>query len=139
LPRLIPKEVNRTQGQILVSKAEGIDIEPVGKPSGVRPIDPEQDVYSQAKKEGVALAFEFVGDWSLDLLARRYEPAPGKLTSIDRGLLRVVVTANEQSRQPTNPRRLKSFRNWTVNSKTPTTAKKTTNSALPTPLPRLVL
>ena len=96
LPRLVPRGVTRAQGQILLDKAEGIDIEPTGEPKGVRPIDPEQDVFAEARRGEIAMAFEFVGDWHMTLRARRYEPAPSKLTSIDRAVLRVVSLPNER-------------------------------------------
>ncbi len=91
LPRLIPRMVDRATGQIVVTKAEGIDIEPSGTPRGLRPIDPQWDLDERARTAGAAMAFEFVGDWNLELVARRYEPAPVKITAIERGVVRVVV------------------------------------------------
>ena len=37
------------------------------------------------------MAFEFVGDWTLTIQATRYELETSKLTSIDRGLVRIVA------------------------------------------------
>jgi hypothetical protein len=91
MPRLVPRAVDRAVGQIVISKSESIDIEPAGEPRGLLPIDPQRDVSPPLTTETAAMAFEFVGDWSLTIRATRYELEPSKLTSIERGLVRVVV------------------------------------------------
>ncbi len=96
LPRLIPQGVDRSTGQILVTKAEGIDIVPSGTPTGLRPIDPERDLDERIDADGVAMAFEFVGEWELELTAQRYQPAPVKLTAVERGVVRAVVLPNDR-------------------------------------------
>jgi hypothetical protein len=91
IPRLIPMGVDRAEGQIVISKAESIDVQPTGQPSGLRPIDPQNELMPQAKVDQAAMAFEFVGDWQLTIQATRYELAESKLTSIERAVVRVVA------------------------------------------------
>ena len=94
VPRLVARGVDHAAGWILVAKSEGIDIEPKEGASGLRPIDPERDVDPAWRLEDAAMAFEFVGDWKLSLVARRYEPAPVTLTAVERGVVRAVVLPN---------------------------------------------
>lgn len=91
IPRLLPQDVFRASGQIVISKSESIDIQPTGQPSGLLPIDPQKDVMPQGRSDSAAMAFEFVGDWSLSIQATRYELEGSKLTSIERGLVRIVA------------------------------------------------
>ncbi len=91
IPRLLPQEVFRASGQIVISKSESIDIQPTGQPSGLLPIDPQKDVMPQGRSDSAAMAFEFVGDWSLSIQATRYELEGSKLTSIERGVVRIVA------------------------------------------------
>lgn len=91
IPRLLPQDVFRASGQIVISKSESIDIQPTGQPSGLLPIDPQKDVMPQGRSDSAAMAFEFVGDWSLSIQATRYELEGSKLTSIERGVIRVVA------------------------------------------------
>ena len=37
IPRLIPMEVDRASGQIVISKSESIDVQPIGQPRGPDP------------------------------------------------------------------------------------------------------
>ncbi|MHB8863573.1 MAG: hypothetical protein ACYC6N_14320 [Pirellulaceae bacterium] len=91
IPRLIPQEVFRATGQIVISKSESIDIQPTGQPGGLLPIDPQKDLLPQGRSDSAAMAFEFVGDWSLSIEATRYELETSKLTSIERGVVRIVA------------------------------------------------
>jgi hypothetical protein len=90
LPSLMVKDVDRATGQIVISKSESIDIQPAGLPSGVQPIDPQEELLPQVKIPDATMAFEFVGPWQLTLTAKRYELESSKHSSIDRGLIRVV-------------------------------------------------
>ena len=106
LPALVPQGVDRAWGRIAIAKSETIDIGVEGTPTGVRPIDPQQDLLRDfagiTLPEGIApsQAFEFHGPWSLTLLATRYELESVKRTSIDRAFVRMVVTrGNETSVQ----------------------------------------
>ncbi len=96
IPRLIPAEVDRATGQIVISKSESIDVQPTGQPEGLEPIDPRNDVRGEAKVDNAAMAFRFVGDWSLQVRATRYELETSKLTSIERGLVRVVALTQDE-------------------------------------------
>ncbi len=104
VPRLRPMEVDRAWGQIALAKAETIDIRPsdgAASPTtiGLRPIDPRHDLMDGAAGLGAneaARAFEFHDDWALEITATRYKLEEVKRTSIERALLRIVVTRSEQ-------------------------------------------
>ena len=96
LPHLRPAGVDRAWGQITASKAETIEISVEGEPTGLRPIDPQRDLMPGAAVTGAARAFEFHDDWSLALMATRYELEEVKRTSIDRAFVRMVVTRSDQ-------------------------------------------
>jgi hypothetical protein len=91
LPRPIVQGVDRTFGQILLDKAQGIDVQPE-QSEGVRFIDPRHDLMAGLQAGGASVAFEFHGDWQLQARASRYEPQDVKVTSIERGLVRMVLT-----------------------------------------------
>ena len=95
VPRLIPQDVDRAWGQIVLAKAEAIDVGPAVPPEGLRPIDPRYDLMPGATATEAAQAFEYHGDWSLRIRATRYEPKEVKATSIERGLLRMVQTRSD--------------------------------------------
>lgn len=104
VPRLKPMDVDRAWGQIALAKAETIDVLPSGgatspTPTGLRPIDPRHDLMDGATGLGagdVARAFEFHEDWALTITATRYKLAEVKRSSIERALLRMVVTRGDQ-------------------------------------------
>ncbi len=104
VPRLKPIGVDRAWGQIVLAKAETIDIRATGgeaskTPMGLRPIDPQHDLMDGAeglKGDGAARAFEFHNDWVLAVRATRYELEEVKRTSIERALVRTVVTRSDQ-------------------------------------------
>ncbi len=95
VPRLVPRGVDRAWGQIVLAKAEAIDVAPTGAPTGLRPIDPQQDLMPGAEVDAAAQAYEFHHDWSLAVKATRYESKDVKATSIERGLVRMVVTRGD--------------------------------------------
>lgn len=90
VPRLTPRDVDRAWGQIVLAKAETLDIDESDRQEGLRPIDPQHDL--MAEVPGAARAFEFHGDWKLPLSITRYELEEVKRTSIDRAVVRMVVT-----------------------------------------------
>ena len=94
--RIIPDGVDRSWGQLVASKAETIEISVSGSPRGLRPIDPQRDLFDDAQSENAARAFEYYSDWSLTLQATRYELEEVKRTSIDRGLIRMVQTRSRE-------------------------------------------
>ena len=61
-------------------------------PVGLQPIDPQSDVYDEIEVSDAARAFEFHGEWSLQVTATRFKLEEIKRTSIERALLRMVVT-----------------------------------------------
>lgn len=91
IPRLIPAEVDLAIGQIVIGKSESIDVQPTAGWEGLIPIDPHNDLRRPSHIENPAMAFTFVGDWSLQVRATRYELETSKLTSIERAVVRVVV------------------------------------------------
>lgn len=95
VPRLFPIGADRAWGQIVLAKTETIDVQAAGDLEGLRPIDPQYDLMAGAKVAGAAQAFEFHDDWTepaLNVTATRYELKEVKLTSIERAVLRAVVT-----------------------------------------------
>lgn len=96
LPRLRPMGVDRAWGQIVVSKAETLDIRAAAGFDGLRPIDPQHDLMPGASVADAARAFEFHDLWSLSITTTRYELEEVKRTSIERALVRVVVTRSDR-------------------------------------------
>ncbi len=96
MPRLRPSGADRAWGQIVLVKAETIDLLPSATPSGLRPIDAQHDLMPGANVPDAAQAFEFQDDWSLTVAATRYQLEAVKHTSIERGLIRAVVTRGGQ-------------------------------------------
>ena len=77
-------------GQIVLVKSETIDVGESGKPKNLWPIDPQHDLISPVAS--AARAFRFDADWSLSVVATRYELEEVKWSSIERALVRMVVT-----------------------------------------------
>ena len=96
MPHLRPRGADRAWGQIVLVKAETIDLLPSATPSGLRPIDAQHDLMPGANVPDAAQAFEFQDDWSLTVAATRYQLEAVKHTSIERGLIRAVVTRGGQ-------------------------------------------
>jgi hypothetical protein len=102
VPRLQPvsdaasgAQIDRAWGQIVVGKAETIDVE--GTPKNLRGIDPQIDLVDKDALPAAARAYEFHEDgWLLTLLATRYELDDVKRTSIDRALVRVIATRSNK-------------------------------------------
>jgi hypothetical protein len=95
LPVLTPRGVDRAWGQILISKAETLDIRPASGLSGLRPIDPQHDLMPGAAGADAARAFEFTDAWNLTVTATRYELEEVKRASIERAVVRMVVTRSD--------------------------------------------
>jgi len=98
IPRLIPRGTDRAWGQIVLVKAETIDVQEApeaGKVAGLRPIDPQQDLMPGASVPGAARAFEFHEDWALAVVATMYKLEEVKRTSVERALLRMVITRSD--------------------------------------------
>jgi hypothetical protein len=100
IPRLIPRGTDRAWGQIVLTKAETIDVQEsteTGKVAGLRGIDPQHDLMPGASVPGAARAFEFHEDWALALVATMYKLEDVKHTSIERALVRAVITRGDVS------------------------------------------
>ncbi len=107
LPHLRPRNVDITWGQIVISKTEAFDVQP--QPKAVsdanasanskppRPIDPQHDLLPKWSINNAARAFEFHEDWALDLTITRYKLEEIKHTSIERALVRMVLTRGSQT------------------------------------------
>ncbi|MCH8146610.1 MAG: hypothetical protein IH987_01255 [Planctomycetes bacterium] len=104
MPRLMPRDVDRAWGQIVLAKAETIDIRAVENesslsPVGLRPIDPRHDLMQGVDPATVmdaTRAFEFHDDWVLAVTATRYKLEELKRTSIERAFIRTVVTRSDR-------------------------------------------
>ncbi|MCH5376659.1 MAG: hypothetical protein JJ992_22060, partial [Planctomycetes bacterium] len=91
--------VDLASGQIVIAKAETLDVRPSGEPEGLQPIDPQQDLMPGAPAADAARAFEFQDDardsWKLTVDITRYELVEVKRTSIERAAVRMEVTRSE--------------------------------------------
>ncbi len=96
IPSLKPIGVDRAWGQIVVSKAETLDIRAAAGFDGLRPIDPQHDLMPGVSVADAARAFEFHDLWNLSITATRYELEEVKRTSIERALIRMVVTRSDR-------------------------------------------
>lgn len=97
VPRLMPRDVDRAWGQIVLKKTETIDVHPEPATTGLTGIDPEQDLMPGAHVPGAARGFEFqTDDWRLVLKATRYKLESLKTTSIERAVVRIVATRSDQ-------------------------------------------
>ena len=94
VPRLIPREVDRSYGHIVITKAQTIDLGDSPENTGIRPVDPSRDIPEADRVENAAAAFEFFDNWTLNLIATRYELEEVKRTSIESGLIRAVMVNN---------------------------------------------
>jgi hypothetical protein len=88
---------------VVFSKGENIDVNPVGTPTGLRPIDPRIDLMPNTPVQLVlnaARAFEFHQDWTLEVAATRYQPKELETTVVQKAVFRMVLTlSGEQSVQ----------------------------------------
>lgn len=98
IPHLKPRGVDRAWGQIVLSKAESLDVSTPSETPGLRPIDPQVDL--NPPQPQAARAFEFHDAWTLEVTITQFELEEIKRTSIERGVVRAVLTpAGETSVQ----------------------------------------
>ncbi|MDP6523940.1 MAG: hypothetical protein QGI24_01465 [Kiritimatiellia bacterium] len=97
VPRIVTRDVDRAWGQVVLAKAEAIDVAPAEAVKGLNPIDPGRDLMDGRTVEDAARAFEFHDEWQLGVNVTRYELKDVKATSIDRGLVRMVVTRSDMT------------------------------------------
>ncbi len=95
MPVLIPMNTDRAWGQIVLAKAENIEIEPTAY-TGLLPIDPRYDLITGFTVPNGSRAFEFHGEWNLVVNLITYETKEVKATSIERGIVNMVVTRGGQ-------------------------------------------
>jgi hypothetical protein len=93
IPRLIPQDVDIATGQIALVKSEALDLSESGQPQGLTPIDPQSNL--EPPVPNAARAFKFSGPWELTVTATQYQLEEVKRTSIEHGLVRMVVTAGD--------------------------------------------
>jgi len=100
VPYLKPLGVNRAWGQVVLAKAETIDVQEKGQPTVLQPIDPQHDLIAPAGTipgwSGAARAFEFHDDWALTVIATQYKLEEVKRTSLEQSVVRMVVTRADQ-------------------------------------------
>ncbi len=92
VPSLRPLEVDRAWGQIMIAKTESLDVQPQEDAENLRPIDPQFDRMPEAGAIDASRAFEFHGDWKLNLAVTRFQLEEVKRTSIERCWIRMVPT-----------------------------------------------
>ncbi len=93
---LKPAGIDRAWGQVVVTKAETLDVQPAEDVTGLRAIDPQHDMMPGATIPDASRAFEFHEDWKLNLVATRYQLEEVKRTSVERAWLRMVTTRSGQ-------------------------------------------
>ncbi len=96
IPRLAPENVDRASGQLVITKAESLDIHTTREPAGLRPIDPQHDLMPGVSVPDAARAFEFQDQWALSITATRYQLEEVQRTSIERAVVRMVVVRSGQ-------------------------------------------
>jgi hypothetical protein len=96
IPRLVPGDIDRAWGQIVLAKAEMLDVQVAGQPEGLRKIDPQADLMAGVTVNDAAGAFEFHGPWQLAIRVTRYELVQIKWTSIERAVVRAELTRGGQ-------------------------------------------
>ena len=96
IPVLKPQEVDLASGQVVIAKGESLDVRASADASGLQPIDPQSDLYGGIEIADAARAFEFHGEWELEVTATRFKLEDIKRTSIERAVLRMVVTKGQE-------------------------------------------
>ena len=82
---------DRVWGQIVLTKAETIDLSESDATSGLRPVDPQRDLMNGIRVDGAVQAYEYHNDWEFQLTATRYDLEDIKQTSVAKSVLRMVV------------------------------------------------
>ena len=106
--RLAPQNVDRSWGQIVLKKAENLDVAPIGlkdgdsegsqvtdpesTPENLRQIDPQHDIQLAGNTADGTLAMEFHGnDWKLGLQVNRFDLKEIEKTAVEMGYVRVQL------------------------------------------------
>ncbi len=96
VPFLKPREVDRAWGRSWLPNLKPSTSNPVGNWSECVRSNPHHDVMPEAVVPNAARAFEFHDDWNLKLAITRYKLEEIKHTSIERALVRAVLTRSGQ-------------------------------------------
>lgn len=96
LPWLQPQGVDQASGQIVLTKAEMLDLHAGEEAKGLLPIDPQHDLWNAVQVEDAARAFEFYEAWKLPIEVTRYKLEDVKRTSVERAVIRMEVTRSDQ-------------------------------------------
>ena len=94
MPCLKPQDIDRAWGQIVLAKAETLDVQPSGKPTGLQPIDPQR-LMKEVRIDDAARAFEFYKDWKLQVQVTQFQLEEVKRTSIELAVVRMEVTRSK--------------------------------------------
>lgn len=89
------KNVERERGQVLLRRSELFDVQTGATAIGLRPIDPNTDVFGGKRFEDAIAALEYVGAWKLDVDVSRYELYDLKRSSISRSMIQAVWLRND--------------------------------------------
>lgn len=93
VPRLLLRGTDRLRGQLLLAKEEALHLQTPEETIGLIPVDPQHDALPEMPTIGDAsLAYDFYGDWNLDVAVTRYEIHKVETTTLERGLIRAVAT-----------------------------------------------
>ncbi len=106
VPVLIARGVDQSFGQITLHKREGIDLDNVKSMDGLRAIDPRFDLLPEINSRSAgselsdvkqaASAFEYQGDWKLNVEATRFALQSISTTNIERAYLQATLTRSDQ-------------------------------------------
>jgi hypothetical protein len=99
VPRLVPQNADISSGEIVLAKAETIDLHIREETSGLEPIDAQHELTLEADATDGARAFRYHGPWNLAITAVRYELAEIRHTSVERALIRAVVHRSTDNSQ----------------------------------------
>ncbi len=97
--KLQPQLVDRSWGQIVLKKAENLDVVPKkGGHEGLRQIDPQHDIQLAGDTTGGTLAMEFHGnEWKLELNVNRYDLEEVEKTAVEMGYVRVQLSKGDKA------------------------------------------
>ncbi len=106
IPVLLARGVDQSLGQVTLHKREGIDLDNIKTMDGLRAIDARYDLFPEVASRGAgnelpdvklaSSAFEFQGDWRLNLEATRFALQSISTTSIERAYIQATLTRSQQ-------------------------------------------
>lgn len=106
IPVLLARGVDQSFGQVTLHKREGIDLDNIKTMEGLRAIDARYDLFPDVSGRSAgnelpdvklaSSAFEFQGDWRLNLDATRFALQSISTTSIERAYIQATLTRSQQ-------------------------------------------